>query len=654
MGLEALLSTGNGVLDQSHRNLEGECMIKLRNMRSFAQWLMVLAIMALLFSACGGKEEPATKPGAKPALAAKAAKKAVEKGAEPEPEAGLAPATLDVLQLMPESAMIAMALPHLNGLVEKSVALAKRVAPDEIDIDSVVADGIAEMAEVLGVSDAETLGDIASAKGFDLDAPLAVFVDLGPTVAKLAEAAEALKPKAPEGEAPEGEATEEEAAEESESAKPTPAATFDQAEKMNALMAEMSPPGIVGVVACTDTALAETTLKEILASEGSPLTGAEVEDLDADGVTIHCYDPEMFSYFVSGNLVIGGTSLDMVKATAARLKDPAKIRYGTADCPAAASDELVELARLDKLVPLVESLLPVVEVVDPLMAPMMKAQAAMMKQVTAAYSGADPAVLTLAMDEDKVEFLTRIDMEAHPQLKALTGDASPLRLATLLPETTQLFLSMRFNEETKTNINNNLNALPSDVVPQQVSSMLPQFIQMIGDELTIAMIGIEEQVPKAILMLGMGDPENTKAMLQMFVPMSLTETYKEVEINSVAMPLPVQLSIAFAKDIVLLATDMEAMKGILDLLEAGKSSTLFASLDPPLDAAVPRYSALVLKTEMIAQVVSEVAALRGDLPPEVSMVINIVTDLVREVRMTQELVGGWQCGALTIHLNPAS
>jgi len=288
------------------------------------------------------------------------------------------------------------------------------------------------------------------------------------------------------------------------------------------------------------------------------------------------------------------------------------------------------------------------------MAPMMKAQAAMMKQVTAAYSGADPAVLTLAMDEDKVEFLTRIDMEAHPQLKALTGDASPLRLATLLPETTQLFLSMRFNEETKTNINNNLNALPSDVVPQQVSSMLPQFIQMIGDELTIAMIGIEEQVPKAILMLGMGDPENTKAMLQMFVPMSLTETYKEVEINSVAMPLPVQLSIAFAKDIVLLATDMEAMKGILDLLEAGKSSTLFASLDPPLDAAVPRYSALVLKTEMIAQVVSEVAALRGDLPPEVSMVINIVTDLVREVRMTQELVGGWQCGALTIHLNPAS
>ncbi|HOZ47774.1 MAG TPA: hypothetical protein PLO37_21990 [Candidatus Hydrogenedentes bacterium] len=603
----------------------------------------------------------AAKPAAdsRPAEEAKAPK--VVKRAPSADMGPVVPVTLDVLGLMPDNAMVTMGVPSANSLVDKAIAFAKRVAPADVDIEAIVADSIAGMAEDAGVAEAQSLGEIGKAKGFDLDAPMAFFVDLSPMEAKLAEAAAILAPEEP-APAPAPGAAQGGSAEAEAGAAPVPAPAdaeqeaVDQADQVNAILADMGLPAMAGVVTCTDVALAEKTLQEILGSEGSPLAGVEPTDVDAGGVIIKSYN-DSFCYFVAETWLVAGNSMELVKGAAAHLSAPASFRYGTKVCPASAPDEIVELIRMDKLMPFVEDLMPVMMAMDPSSAPMIQAQMALMGGMTDAYSGTDPAVATLVMDDDKIEFLTRIDMAAHPKLMEVTGDAAPLRLATLLPETTELFLSIRFNEQMKASIQNQsqtMSSLPSDAVPQQVSVMLPQVMQMIGDELAFGLTGIEGLVPKGVVALSMGDPENTKPLLQMLVPMAPGETYNGIDIMSVAVPLPVALSIAFPQDLVLVSNDLEAMKGMLDLIQSGGSSTLFQALDPPIDATVPRYSALVLKTDMIAQVAPQVGMLAGGLPPEATMAVDALTKLVREVRASQELVEGWQRSCFTVYLNPAT
>jgi hypothetical protein len=279
----------------------------------------------------------------------------------------------------------------------------------------------------------------------------------------------------------------------------------------------------------------------------------------------------------------------------------------------------------------------------------------MMTSSMDAYSGADPAVATLSMDDQKIDFVTRIDTSTHPNVLKSSGAAMPLRLATLLPDSTELFMTMRFNPELKTAIQTQwMTALPPDVVPPNVAPMMQQAMTMIGDELTIALTGMEGLIPKAVIMMGMADPVNTKALLQMLIPMQPGEQHNGVDIMSMAVPLPVSLSIAFPGDIMMVSTDVTAMKGIIDLIQAGQKSTLFGAMQPAMDDALPRYSALVLKTGMIGQVVQQVAPLAGGLPPEASMVLDAFTSIVRELRMTQEMNGTWMDSKFSIYLNDAA
>ena len=539
------------------------------------------------------------------------------------------------------------------------------------------------MAEDAGVPEAQTAQEIGVAKGFDLNAPLAFFIDLSPMEAKLIEAGAALEAQAAQeggatdqtkaqGEQPSG-AAEAEGSVAPEAAPRKPAnqaakapqdgraAMFERAEKVNELLAEMGLPAMVGVLTCTDVALAEDTLQSVLASEGSPLAGVTPEDVEMDGLVIRNYDNGKFAYFTTQNYIIGGNSIDLVKGTAARVTDPAVLRYGTIECPASVPNEMVELVRLDLLMPFIDKLMPVLAAMDPASAGMLKAQLSMMQGVSSAYTGTDPAVATLVMDDEKIDFLTRVDMASHPGLEDLVGAAQPLRLAPLLPETSQLFFSIRFNPQTKQNLqgsNQLMSALPPEVVPPNVAGMLPQFVQMIGDELTLGIAGMEGLVPNAVIMISLKDEadpmkaENTKALLQMLIPITLEETYNEVDINTVQMPLPVSLYVAYPQDVVVITTDIQAMKGLLDLLTNEQSSGLFQALDPPIDETTQRYNMLYLKTDLIAEIVPQIASMTGSMPPEASMIIDVLTKLIREVRVSQDLDGTWQRGAVSIYLKP--
>jgi len=640
-------------------------MTTFKKMRAVMGSLAVLAAVALLAGACGSKEAP-TKKETAPVKKVEKRPKAPAKPAGPK-KSDITPLAMDALQFMPESTTVAMAFPPLNGLIDKCVALAIRATPPSVGVSEEVAALVAHVAGQLGVSgEPKTFGDIASAKGFDLGAPMAFFADLGPTGKQLAEAAAELKapapaavPKAEGASTPTGAETATTTPQEGQATQPPTAVTqpvpaYAEREKIEALFESLDLPAVVGVVRCKDAATAENTLKEFLASGESPFLGVQPKDVKADDVTIHCYDPKRFCYFISGNWLVGGTSLEYVKSVVPRLNTPAEFRYGTVECPPAVADECVQLVYMDKLMPCVAGLFEALAAVDPAMSAMAQTQ----MQVLDAYQGADPMVTTFSIQEEKIEVLSRLDMKAHPGMKVLTGDATPLRLATLLPEATPFFLSMRFNAETKANIQKSvMGGMPPEVMPPAISNTLPTVLQMVGDELTVGLVGVEGILPKVVLMAGLSNPENTKQFLDALLQSSSSssETYNGVELKAVTVPapLPIPLTVAFPQDIVLAGTDVEAMKQIIDLLASQKGSSLFASFNPPIDPAIPRFSALAIKVDAVGAIVKQLLPLMGAAaPPDVPAVIDAVTGLVRDVRASQEFVDGWQRGVFTVYLNP--
>ncbi|NJL72496.1 MAG: hypothetical protein HC888_13475 [Candidatus Competibacteraceae bacterium] len=142
-------------------------------------------------------------------------------------------------------------------------------------------------------------------------------------------------------------------------------------------------------------------------------------------------------------------------------------------------------------------------------------------------------------------------------------------------------------------------------------------------------------------------------MLQMLVPMMPDDALADYGISSVAAPIPVPLSIARA-NMVLVSNNVDGMKKIIDLSRAKSTSGLFASLQPPLDPATPRYQALVLNTNLITDIVMPLMALAGGMDPEAQPIVDAVGKAVREVRMVSEMDGTWNKGVLTIDLKDAA
>jgi len=614
-------------------------------------WMVTLAAVLIatapmLSTGCGGcgkEEEPAPAPAPD---VEKQAPPAPEK-AVPAPEAkpapmakaapGATPVTLDVLKLAPGSAMVSLALPPVSGLHEKGVAMAKRLVPEDVDVEAEVAKQVAQMAADAGVPDAKSLADIMRAKGLDPDAPLAVFADFAPTAASARKALEAMK---------------------STMAAPAEGEPQLPPEQMATIFSDMTLPAMAGVLGCVDAALAEKTLKELVETEGSPIDASKLEAIDAGGVTIHCYDPEQLAYFVADNKLVVGNSLALLKETAGRLTAPAAVRYGSADCPAAAADEVVMLVRGDKFMPLIKDLMPAWMGLSPATAGYAQMHMAMIEEAAQAFAGEDPLVMTLEWRDDLIELVSRIDFGTHPALAEYTGEVKPLRLAPLLPEGTLVLLSFQFNEVTKERIKKNyLDALPPELEQnegfQEAKKYIDKVVAALGDELTIA-VTAGAGLPNLFLLANLGNPEEAKSVIEDLSPLTPGETHEGVDISTLALPLPIPLFLAFPQDTIVLGNDKENLKIIIDHIKNKTASGLFASLDPPLDPATPRYSAIVINTKLITDVVIPLSGLAGGIPPEAQTYVNVVTDILRELRITKEQEGDWAEGRVSLFLKPAA
>ena len=607
----------------------------------------VVAIQPVLSTGCEGcrkEEEPAPAQKAAPV-------QKVEEKAPPAPKVeapAVTPITLDVLKLMPESAMMALALPPVAGLQGKGVALAKRIAPEEVDIDAEIAKHVAQMAQDAGVPDAKSLPDIMRAKGWDPDAPVAVFADL---TASAADAKAALGAMQSMMDATTGSSSEAEAGQ----GQPAGAASLAQAQGMAQVFSNMELPAMAGVIGCVDAKLAEDSLKELLSMEGGPIDASKVEDIEAGGVSIHCYGEGEFAYFVAGDKLVLGNSLAMLKETAARLDAPAAIRYGSAGCPATVADEAVAVLRADKIMPLLVDLMPAWMAMSPMGASFAKVQMEAMNEMVAAFSGEDPLVITLAWTDEMIELLSRIDLAKHPDLAAFSGGAQPLRLAPLVPEGALLMLSVRFNDETKKRIKETyVDGLPPDLQGsegvEEIMKQVDKALGVLGDELTIA-VAAGAGLPSLFIMAGLADPEKAKSIIEELAPIQPGETYEGVDIGTLAVPAPLPVYLAFPADTLVISNDVEKLKGIIDNLKSGEISNLFASLDPPLDPATPRYSAFLISSKLLTDVVIPLSGLAGGIPPAAQDRINIVTNVLKEVRVLKEQKGNWAEGRLTLSLN---
>ncbi|NIA13903.1 MAG: hypothetical protein GWP08_07470, partial [Nitrospiraceae bacterium] len=434
----------------------------------FALLFLMLALAPFLVTGCSREEEEPAIEQAAPVTEPEPAAKAYVLG-------DVVPVTRDMLALMPESATAAVALPPMNGLLNKGVALAKRILPPEMDVDEWVKLLIADAAADAGVPDAKSIEEVAMAKGLDISSPIAVFADFASAAASAKVAIGAMG----ETVAASPEATSADAVNQGV-AGPTGA-------QVEAAMEEVTIPDLVGVVGCINTELAVASLREILESEGSSIDLSKMEEIDAKGVMISFTEEGPFGYFTTDDLLVVGNSLALLQETAVRVDAPVPVRYGSTECPASEPDEIVALARADKLLPMLQDLLPALIAMNPQMASIAKMQMATLNKYAEAFTGDDPLVMTIAWTDDIIEMRSRTDLSKHPGLTEVIGEIKPLKLAPMLPEGTLLMIAQQFNEETKEQIEQSwMASLPPEMQSSPefagISEIVEKVIKLVDDE----------------------------------------------------------------------------------------------------------------------------------------------------------------------------
>ncbi|HNR32135.1 MAG TPA: hypothetical protein PKI11_14690, partial [Candidatus Hydrogenedentes bacterium] len=556
-----------------------------------------------------------------------------------------APLTLPFLQCMPKQTAVALGLPPLNNLVATLLPIVDRIAP-ELGAKDVLDGAILDASIELGL-DADNLAELGKELGLDLDAPIVAFVDVAPTVKSIEEIQAKV---AAEREAYEAAKAAEAAESAEESAEPTPMSDFDEAKAFQKALDKMlTIPAFTVVLGVSDAEKAETTLKD-LGVMYADLDPDAFENVSAGDVTMKSLGADNFNYFIAENKLALSNSVDLAANTALRLKEPATLRYGTAECPAIAPNEISLLFYGADFLPALMAVAGAFQNEDPTTKALIEKQVGNMAALWEGDAAHDPLLVTLGVRDNRLELTSRLDTAVHPAALTQSGEAKPLRYAPMLSENTLLFLSLFLTPEIKTMlsemvIDTIVAQSGGDARMAQGVTMGKQVLQMIGPEVTLGLAAADD-FPSATLMIGLENPEATKGLLQMFVPTMPEETHNEVEINSIVAGIPVPLSIAYLGDMVLVSNSIDEMKRIIDLSKAEKHSDLFASLKPALDPATPRYNALLLKTSLYTDVVEPLANLFGALPADAGMIAGQVAAAVDEVRIVSEMNGSWQKSGL--------
>lgn len=549
-----------------------------------------------------------------------------------------APNTVPLLQLTPESAQVALAVPPLDATLAQAADIVKKFHPNPAEVDNFLAEIVAGAAGGADAWGAKNFKDIATKYGVNGDAPVGVFADVTRTVEKALTEYMANKERAEKAAAEKAKAAADEAAAKGE------AAPEQKNKKLKIETPELTIPDLAAVLTVADQKVVQETLDSII-GDIPELYTATPKDETIGSVTVKVVGD--YGYFFAGDKVVLG-SIGLVKGAAARVDKPAKVSYGTDACPASAATEIVALLHGKRLAPLVDKALPAMRIDDDLRPVVTET----IKQLTGVFDSDDPLVVSLGVSEKGADLQARINGATNKGLNAYVGDAQPLRLAQWLPENTLAMVSMRFNAQDKQRLADTvLPAIAAARGEQNQAQMAKTVVDQIGDEITIGIAAADQDFPAAFVMISLAKPEETKGLLQMLVPAMPGEKYEDVDIQALAVPSPIPVSIAYPGDMILVSNNVDGMKKIIDLQKSKGATKFLASLEPPLDPKVPRYSAIMVNAKLISDVLIPISSLAPVIPSNVMDVAQKLAPVLHDVRLVNEMNGDWHVNKLSVHLS---
>lgn len=650
--------------------------------KSMLAVLLVLLCGAPMFlGGCGPKEEEPPAPETPGKTEAPAAPAQPAEPAQPKYTYGPdAPTTVPVLRMIPESAVMTLAFPSITSLYDTITTIASRYVPPE-KVQAAVGGFTSGMASEFGVTDAKTPMDVALARGFDPDQPIGVYADFEEFSKALNEAmeeaaaeqaskpnpsgdadppaeSEAEEPAAPEAAAEPGEEPAAPEAPGEEGAAPPQPQPEELMQKAFAIAMEKAPPAVVVAWTATDVPTAENSLRELYAEylEGS-MGDAEEKTIEVEGATIHSFGEGRYAYAFVDQRVFAGTSVPMMRACMGRIDAQPPTPYGTAAMPALRRDEIAMLLDAERAIEEFKHLAPAISKMPG--GQDVKTFDSFVDTWKGYYEGAGLVVYTLdgipAEDTQPPEVVARGMMKRTPALDKLIGEIRPLRLAPIMPAKTQLLFGEQFSEEVKEMVREQWNlSIPPEARKEgagaQAFEGLNKALDLIKDEVAFGIAPTEVGLPGVLLVLSLTDVEQAKSFIGGFVPTTVAEEYKGVQILNVAYPIPMMtVSMAYVGNDLVVGTDLPLIKGLIDRLKGEAPPELFATLVPPIKLDEPLQAIVIIQSQLLIDVVVPLSAFAGGLG-EAQKPVDAITDVVREFRIISTVQDELYLSHMTLYL----
>jgi hypothetical protein len=577
--------------------------------------LILAALIGVVAVGCGKKEE-APPEGVTPPIAV-APKKV--------------PTPMELLQYAPETTTIAVAMPPVNGLYAKVAALAERLGYSSEELEAGLLETMDEVYEDLELPAAETLPEKLAAMGIDGSAPIGVYFDMESMFEDIEELMKAQQQIEASTEAGAGDATDELLKEMTEDAM------------------EPTLPATAKLFTCIDVGKAEEHTRALLGQmDGVDLSTEET--IDAQGQTIHRFSDGAAAYFVAGNRLVAGNSYDMVEGVAARLANPATLAYSAGEVNVGA-DTLVAFTRLDRLMELSRDMMEA----SALVAPPELAQLMGLSNIPDAYTD-DPMVTTLDWNDSVIAIANRINLARHPNAQELLGAPEPMRLSSLLPAETMALYGFRISDAAKEQLTTGLENPDEagDMPPMMLQSLgvAGSILSWIGNEVSIGVIGPGMLIPEAAILVDVADEAALRELLASFgMSLQEVETYNDVALLQVPAPLPSPIHAAIFDNTLVIANNLDRLKGLVDGAKSGSTGPLFEGLNPPLKGGTARYNAFIVRNSLYHEVVKPLVMMQGgtDIAAEMPE-LEQAMQVFRELRMDMAVDGDWVNQAVTVYM----
>jgi hypothetical protein len=539
--------------------------------------------------------------------------------------------TSAMLGLMPEAAVSGFVMPQPATVYERGAAFAVKIAPPETNMEQQLAENLSAVAAQAGAPEARTAAEILEAKGVNPHAPIAVFTDgawLGDAGASmdfmnLVEIGSSVVDGS-------GEDTADASAPLPNSAKTT----------------------AVGILHCLDPDAAIET-----AETAFGVGAAASETVSASGQSIVWYAEPSVGHFMDDNRLVVGNSLDLLKGVADRLQTPDTVRISGPGSPESDPSAVVQVLRLDRMLARFGNAPEQLAVMNPLVS-MADGENA---DDPTAFFGPDPLVMTVGVHEDRLEVAAFVDVAAHPGIADKVGSPTPLRLARMLPEDTVTMLALHFTPEWKEALSDTLLSGDSPLIDgdegAKFAGIVGTVFGQLGDEIVLGIRGADGAsagagLPHATALVTFNDPAQVKALLQLVeVPVSGGVTHNGFEVLQAPFNTPVPLHYSFVEDMLVVSTDTEHIKSVIDMQGSEPAGAFLSNLDPTFDTTIPRFGALVIRGDSLTRVVQPLTAFLGGMPPDMNATMAHFSETLREVRITQELSGSWFAQRMDIFLN---